>query len=120
MKNWKRNSWLLILFCINSQLYAQKLNKEIQYSINLKDSISYHIWLPDNWNVQQKYPVILMYNYGAINENLLASTVNYYANQLRTIPNSIVVNVLVDMDQIGFNYKTGDITNAGKKLITCL
>jgi len=61
-----------------------------------------------------------MYNYGAANDHLLASTVNYYANHLRKIPNSIVVNIMVNMDQIGYNYETGDITNPGKNLINCL
>src|SRR6478752_226869 len=102
--------FLLVGFCF--KICAQKLNKEVLYSTNIKDSIAYNVWLPDNWNSEQKYPVILMYNYGAANDNLLASTVNYYANHLRKIPNSIVVNVMVNMDQIGFNYETGDITNS--------
>lgn len=103
-----------------SHAYAQKLNKEVQYSVHLKDSIAYNVWLPDNWNAKQKYPVIVMYNYGAVNENVLVSTVNYYANHLQKIPNTIVVNILVNMDQMGYNYETGKLTNAGNNLVLCL
>nr|WP_199156516.1 alpha/beta hydrolase-fold protein [Pedobacter sp. ASV2] len=111
---------VVLIFGFFGQTYAQKPNKEVLYSTNIKDSIAYNVWLPDNWNSEQKYPVILMYNYGAANDNLLAATINYYANHLRIIPNSIVVNIMVNMNQIGFNYETGDITNSGKKLISCL
>lgn len=99
---------------------AQKLHQETQYSAQLKDSIAYKVWLPDNWNAQQKYPLMVMYNYGAVNDNVLATMVNYYANHLQQIPNTIVVNIMVNMDQIGYNYETGNITNAGKMLIAGL
>ncbi|MCZ4243599.1 alpha/beta hydrolase-fold protein [Pedobacter punctiformis] len=120
MDNCRKIALLLILLGLFGKTYAQKLSQEVLYSTNVKDSIAYHVWLPDNWNSNQKYPVILMYNYGAANDNLLASTVNYFANHLRMIPNSIVVNVMVNMNQIGYNYETGDITKAGKNLISCL
>jgi len=120
MDNCRKFTLLLLLVGLFGQSYAQKLNKEVLYSIHVKDSISYNVWLPNNWNSDQKYPVILMYNYGAANDNLLASTVNYFANHLRKIPNSIVVNVMVNMNQIGYNYETGNITNSGKNLISCL
>lgn len=120
MDNLRKFIILLLIIGFYIPANAQKLSKELIYSTNIKDSLAYNLWLPDNWNKEQKYPVILMYNYGSVNDNLLASTVNYYANHLRMIPNSIVVNVIVNMNQIGYNYETGNITNSGKKLISCL
>jgi len=120
MDNCRKFAFVLLLVGFTGQAYGQKLNKEVCYSTHVKDSIAYNVWLPDNWNSKQKYPVILMYNYGAANDHLLASTVNYYATHLRTIPNSIVVNIMVSMDQIGYNYETGDLTNSGRQLISCL
>ena len=120
MDNCRKIGIIVLIIGFIGKTYAQKLNKEVFYSTQVKDSIAYNVWLPEQWNSEQKYPVILMYNYGAANDHLLASTVNYYANHLRRIPNSIVVNVMVNMDQIGFNYETGAITNSGKKLIACL
>lgn len=120
MKNCRKLGLMCLFIGFLSHVYAQKLNKEVQYSVQLKDSIAYNVWLPDNWDAHQKYPVILMYNYGAANDQVLATTVNYYANHLQKIPNTIVVNVMANMDRIGYNYETGGLTNAGKKLISCL
>lgn len=116
-------SWIIVV-CIliywSNDLSAQTLKKGSIFSSALKDSVGYHVWLPEGWNEEQQYPVILMYNYGALNEKLLASTVNYYANHLREIPNSIVVNLLVDMNSIGYNYENGNLTAKGKALVNAL
>lgn len=120
MKNWRKFASLCLLIGLLDHAYAQVPHHEVRYAARLKDSIPYQVWLPDNWNAQQKYPLIVMYNYGAANERVLAATVNYYANHLQKIPSTIVVNIMVNMNQIGYNYETGTLTEAGKNLVLCL
>lgn len=117
MENWRKFATLGLFIVFFGHVYAQQAHKEIRYVARLKDSIAYKVWLPDNWNAQQKYPLMVMYNYGAANDQVLAATVNYYANHLQKMPNTIVVNIMVNMDQIGYNYETGALTEAGKNLV---
>lgn len=120
MENLRKFATLCLFVVFFSNVYAQEPKREVQYVARLKDSIAYKVWLPDNWNAQQKYPLIVMYNYGAANDQVLAATVNYYANHLQKIPNTIVVNIMVNMEQMGYNYETGMLTEAGKNLVSCL
>lgn len=111
---------LLILSIITTFSFAQTRVKESVYSTSLKDSVTYDVWLPDNYNAQQTYPVIYCFNYGMVNARFIASQLKYFEDCSYLIPKSIIINIYADMDRIGYNYITGKLTPIGESFVNCI
>jgi hypothetical protein len=99
---------------------AQRDIQEKVYSTFLKDTVRYHVTVPENWDKSQACPVLYTFKYGMVDGPYIASQLRYFKTASYFIPNTIVVTILADMDRIGLVYETGLLTNTGKNLASCL
>lgn len=111
---------LLLLSAITTFSFAQTQVKESVYSTSLKDSVKYDVWLPEKYNPDQAYPVIYCFNYGMVNARFIASQLKYFDDCSYLIPQSIIINIYADMDRIGYNYITGELTPLGELFVNCI
>lgn len=115
----------LVVFFITlssfSSLFAQTKVEEKINSKYLNDTIHLTIWLPDNWNAQQKYTTIYTFSYGASDAKFIAEQISYLNKfHISNLPPTIVVNIWADMDLIGYNYETGQLTERGNHTISSI
>lgn len=119
-----KKSIICILFSLFvSDGYAQKypapqIIRESFYSKILEDSIEYLVYLPYNWNQDEKHPCVYLNSYGALsggNGMLFAADINNFVNDF---PSTVVVEILSgQMDKMDYDYKTGNVGQTGMKFI---
>lgn len=116
----KRNTLILLLSIITTFSFAQTRVKENVYSTSLKDTVKYDVWLPDSYNADQTYPVIYCFNYGMVNARFMAAQLKYFDDCSYLIPKTIIISIYADMDRIGYNYITGELTPLGELFVNCI
>lgn len=101
--------------------YGQSKIEERITSKYLNDTVHCTIWLPENWNGNQKYTTIYTFSYGASDAKFIAEQINYL-NKLHIsgLPPIMIVNIWADMDLIGYNYETGLLTERGSRMVGCI
>jgi len=107
---------LLFAVSVNAQTEMQ----EKLYSRSLKDSIFYRVIVPEGWNAGQKLPVLYTIKYGMMDGAYIAAQLHYFKSAHYVMPNALVVEIQADMDEIGFDYKTGLLTPAGMAFAGCI
>lgn len=117
----KRFSLTLIFVTLALVSFAQKEVNEKLYSKFINDTMRFSVWLPKDWTANQKYTTIYTSNYGASDAEYIANQISYLKKlNITQIPCTIVVNILANMDQIGYNYETGLLTLRGLGLVDCI
>lgn len=113
---------LIFIAALFSTLSAagQTMITEKLYSRFLRDTINYQVVLPENWNANERLPVLYTIKYGMIDGSYIAAQLRYFKAARYALPNMIVVTVMADMDRIGFIYKTGQLTETGQRFLSCL
>ncbi|QRY57327.1 alpha/beta hydrolase-fold protein [Sphingobacterium siyangense] len=113
---------LFILSLWTSVMIAQvKVFQESLYAPELLDTISYKVYLPqdwDGWDNTQRHPAIYAVNYGMVNGDFIAQQIAYFRKARYEIPNSLVVVIDANMERMGYQYETGDITIEGQHFVS--
>ena len=80
---------------------AQRDIQEKVYSTFLKDTVRYHVTVPENWDKSQTCPVLYTFKYGMVDGPYIASQLRYFKTANYFMPNTIVVTILADTDRLG-------------------
>ena len=107
-----------ILFSVPA--FAQHEIREKLYSRILRDTVYYHVMVPENRDAAERLPVLYAMKYGMIDGPYIASQLRYFRSAGYPVLNMLVVTVLADMDRIGFVYDTGLLTGPGLQFLDCL
>lgn len=107
-----------ILFSIPA--FAQQEIREKLYSHVLRDTVYYHVMVPEKRDPAEQLPVLYAMKYGMIDGPYIASQLRYFRSAGYPVLNMLVVTVLADMDRIGFVYNTGLLTAPGLQFLGCL
>lgn len=100
---------------------AQRSVEEKLYSAYTVDTLNYTVWLPENWSKEKKYTTIYTFSYGASDAEFIAEQIKYLnKKRIVNMPATMVVNIHVDMDRIGYNYETGTLTEKGLNMVKCI
>jgi len=115
---------VLLLLASGSFVFGQAtIYKEKLYAPGLKDSVSYTVYVPqdwEGWDAERLHPTIYAINYGMINGDYIAAQVAYFRKARYAMPNSLIVVVDASMERMGYQYKTGEVTAEGHQFITFL
>ncbi|QEH39390.1 alpha/beta hydrolase-fold protein [Chitinophaga sp. XS-30] len=111
--------FITALFSVVSATAQVPITEKL-YSAFLEDSINYQVTLPENWDADTHLPVLYALKYGMIDGPYIASQLRYFKTARYAIPNMIVVTIMADMDRIGFIYRTGQLTETGRRFLRCL
>ena len=110
--------FFIAFFC---EAFTQTLKKEKFFSKELNESILYHVWLPEGWNITKKYPVIYQYenlSISDLNSNLLVYNASIYSEYYNQMPKTIIVSIdIKNGDEMGYTYGTGNINTKGQSFL---
>ncbi|SEW52732.1 alpha/beta hydrolase-fold protein [Chitinophaga arvensicola] len=109
----------IVLLLKGMAVFSQKEIRECLFSHELKDSIHYNIFLPETAGTTEM-PVLYAFKYGMVEGAYIAAQLNYFQAANYQLPNTMVVTIQADMDRIGFSYKTGMLTPAGRQMLACI
>lgn len=95
---------LIVVFFTTSSINAQTIVLKNIYSPELKDSIYYRVWLPENFDKNAKHTAI--YTVEDTEDGILFGCASFAIKQ-KDIPNAIVIGIIKGRMYIDFNFVTG-------------
>ncbi|WP_276479511.1 hypothetical protein [Paraflavitalea pollutisoli] len=109
--------YLSIFFFIATGLAvnAQQKVEEQLYSTALKAPVRFTVYVPADRDTLQTLPALYSFGYGMVSGDYIAAQLNYFQSANYPFPPTIVVNILANMDRIGFVYDDGRLTPTGKE-----